>query len=374
LKTLVIGGGIGGLAAAIALNRAGVPVRVFERARELREAGTALTLWSNAIRAAQKLGVSDAIAAAGTAIEYAEVRNSRGRLLVRTPVGEIGRELGAPSICIPRSALQTILLESIPRDAVRLGVPCESIREDAQSVTAQFGDGVSESGDVLIGADGFHSVVAAQLHGVRAARYGGYTSWRAIAQFSDPALVPGVASESWGCGARFGIVPLSSDRVYWFAKATAPAGGSGEFRRDLFRDWHAPISALIDATLPESILHHDIFDREPILPWGRGRITLLGDAAHPTLPDLAQGACMALEDAVVLSRVLHAGGDPVAALRTYEAVRAPRTSWLTRRARRQSRIGQRSSVPACVFRNLIMRMLPPRWVRRTFQSYLTFTE
>jgi 2-polyprenyl-6-methoxyphenol hydroxylase-like FAD-dependent oxidoreductase len=375
MRILVVGGGIGGLSAAIALRQSGFDVRVFERATRFGEAGTALTLWSNALRAARRLGVAEAIERAGTKIETADIRACGGRVLVRTPVGELSRELGAPSACVPRPALQSALLGALTPDAVRMNAPCVALRDEGGRVVVRFADGTDAQGDVLVGADGLKSSVRDALFGTQPPRYAGYTSWRAIVEFAHGALEPGRALESWGRGARFGLVPLDGGRVYWFAKLNAAAGGTDVDRATLearFRGWHEPIAELIAATPDESILRHDIYDRDPLPRWGAGRITLLGDAAHPTTPDLAQGACMAMEDAVVLARELKAGGDPASALRRYETLRMPRTSWLTREARRQAWYGQLEGALVTAVRDLGLRLMSGRRVRRLFRSYVDY--
>ena len=370
-----MGGGVGGLAAAIALRQAGFGVRVFERATRFGEVGTAITLWSNALRAARRLGVAEAIERAGPRIETADIRARDGRLLVRTPVGGLAREIGAPSVCLPRASLQSVLLGAVAADIVQLGAPCVAVRAEGERVVVRLGDGREEPGDVLIGADGIRSVVRDTLWGAQPPRYAGYTSWRAIVDFVHPSLQVGMATETWGRGARFGIVPLSASRVYWFAKLTAAPGGTEPARETLgarFAGWHEPIAGLIESTPEESVLRHDIYDRDPQARWGAGRITLLGDAAHPTTPDLAQGACMAMEDAVVLARELAAGPDPVAALRRYEARRIPRTAWLIRRARQQAWVGQFEGALPTALRNLYLRMLPGWRVRGIFRSFVDF--
>ncbi len=374
MKVIIIGAGVGGLAAAIGLRRAGLDVRVFERARQMREGGTALTLWTNAIKAAEKLGLAAEIRLAGTIVTHAEVRTSKGAVLVRTPLEEIARTLGAPTVCIDRSKLLAILERAVPSGVLGLGAPCTGFEMRDGRIAAKLADGVVEIGDVLVGADGLHSAIRDQVLGPAEPEYRGYTSWRAITQFPGSDVPVGHALEAWGAGARFGIVALDGERTYWFAKANSAAGGKDDdplpHLTALFSAWHQPIPALIAATPASAIIRYDIVDRDPVGTWGTGPVTLLGDAAHPSTPDLGQGACMAIEDAVVLARCLKGAPDAVAALRRYETLRMPRTARVVHASRKMARMGQMSSPLLCGLRNLYVRLVPTRWLLRDFVANL----
>jgi 2-polyprenyl-6-methoxyphenol hydroxylase-like FAD-dependent oxidoreductase len=359
MKALIIGGGIGGLATAIALARAGLEVELFERAGELSEVGAGLTLWSNALRALEAIGAGDVVAPIGLKERSGAIRAADGSVLthITEAVGA-----GAPlAMVVHRAELHRGLLELIDPAQLHLGAALADFSQDAAGVTARFADGSTARGDLIIGADGVRSRVRAQLHGDTPPRYAGYTAWRAVVPFDQELLLPG---ESWGIGARFGQVPLADGRVYWFATASVPAGQrsrDGE-RAELLRrfaSWHAPIPALI-ATAPESaILRHDIYDRPALARWGAGLVTLLGDAAHPMTPNLGQGACQALEDAAVLARCLSQGLPPDAALRRYEDLRAARTAGIVRQSRRIGAVGQWAHPLAVRLRDWLMRQVPP---------------
>jgi 2-polyprenyl-6-methoxyphenol hydroxylase-like FAD-dependent oxidoreductase len=241
---------------------------------------------------------------------------------------------------------------------VRLDARCVRVTQDARGVVAGFADGREVHGDLLVGADGVHSVVRATLHGGQPPTYAGYTAWRAVVPFDTERLQAG---ESWGRGARFGRVGMSGGRVYWYATANAPEGQRNADEKaallDLFRGWHAPIPALIEATAPGAILRNDIYDRPPLKTWGRGRITLLGDAAHPMTPNLGQGGCQAIEDAWVLARALARDPSPQG-LRRYEAARHPRTRRFVLESWRFGKIAQTSNRLVIAVRNALVRMAP----------------
>jgi 2-polyprenyl-6-methoxyphenol hydroxylase-like FAD-dependent oxidoreductase len=243
----------------------------------------------------------------------------------------------------------------------------------------RFSDGREVCGAALIGADGIHSTVRAQLHGAREPRYAGYTAWRGVAPFAHPQLPIGVGIDTWGRGQRFGITHIGGGRVYWFATRNTAAGeedAAGGRKAELltrFHGWHEPIEAVIEATEGEAILRNDIYDRPPLRHWGTGRVTLLGDAAHPMTPNLGQGACQAIEDAVVLAACLRDGATIPEALRSYESRRIPRTTAVTRRSRLTGWYGQRERPLECWLRDTLMQRLPPGLQRRQLETMIQFS-
>ncbi len=285
-----------------------------------------------------------------------------GKPLLEASVEKLERQVGEISIVVHRAELLAILRSALEDHSVHLGQACTRVAQDGTGVQAHFEDGSVEHGDILIGADGIRSVVRSQLVGDGEPRYAGYTSYRAVTRFDHARIRPG---EYWGRGRRFGIAPLSDGRVYWFATRNAPAGGretsieTQAILQEAFRDWCDPIEALIAATVPESILHHDIADRMPVRRWSEGRITLLGDAAHPMTPNMGQGGCQALEDAVVLGKSLHAYAHPVVAFRAYEQQRRARTEQIVQQSRRIGQIGQWSNPWLCSIRDVLLRAAAP---------------
>jgi 2-polyprenyl-6-methoxyphenol hydroxylase-like FAD-dependent oxidoreductase len=369
---LAIGAGIGGLTAAIALRQAGVDVEVFERAPELHEVGAGLALWKNAVAALEVLGVAGAIRKFSLPQSGAGLRTWDGRVLV-APSPALAARLGEIGLVMPRARLQAALADAAGRGTIRLGKACTSIEPDSGGVIARFADGTSVRGTGLVGADGLHSVVRAHLHGARPPTYSGYTSWRAILPFDHASVRAG---ESWGYGARFGQVPMAGGDVYWFATRNAPpgvraaAGEKNELRR-LFRGWHAPIESLIEATPEAAILRVDIHDRPPLSRWGAGRVTLLGDAAHPMTPNLGQGACQAIEDAVALGRSLRdSASDVSAAFRVYEASRIARANRIVKASRRVGTLAQWEMPLAVSLRSLIFKHIGSRMQARQLERLI----
>jgi 2-polyprenyl-6-methoxyphenol hydroxylase-like FAD-dependent oxidoreductase len=356
-RVIIIGGGIGGLAAAIGLRRAGSDPIVFERAPELREVGAGLSLWPNALKALEYLGPAAKIRALSIREGAGGFRSWDGRMLMKMDVAELERRLGDVTVIIHRADLLDALSAAFPSDAIHLGARCVGFAQDPDGVTARFENGTQARGDALIGADGLHSIIRAQLFGKASPDYAGYTSWRAITEFDHRRLAPGI---SIGRGSQFGQVPMNGGKVYWFATRNVPAGsadlpGGGKHQLlEFFRDWHAPVSALIAATDEAAILRTDIHDRPALKRWSKDRVTLLGDAAHPMTPNLGQGACQALEDAAVLARCLTGASDVASALREYEERRLARANRVALMSRRLGAILQLHNRFGCLVRDLLL--------------------
>jgi 2-polyprenyl-6-methoxyphenol hydroxylase-like FAD-dependent oxidoreductase len=337
LRAIVVGGGIGGLTAAVALLRAGLEVRVFERAEELRAVGAGISIWANAVRALERVGLGDAVGGLGAEIGV-EVRSWRGDLLTAMPASEM-RRLGGANLALHRADLQTALLSALPEGTIRTGSRFVRFENGAGQVVAHFADGREERGDLLVGADGLFSTVREQLHGDGRPRYAGYTAWRGVAVPGRELVPEGGDLGLMGRGSEFGLANIGRGRFYWYLTKNAPegegddpAGRKGEVLERL-RGWYGPAPEAVEVTDEEAILRSDIYDREPLGEvWGRGRVTLLGDAAHPMTPNLGQGACQAIEDAVVLAHSL-AERPAEDALRHYEGRRAGRTAMIQHRSR-----------------------------------------
>ncbi|MFF2511893.1 FAD-dependent monooxygenase [Streptomyces sp. NPDC058086] len=343
-RILIAGGGIGGLAAALALQRAGLEPVVFERAGELRDGGAGLHIWTNGVLALDCLGVAGQVLQTAPAQQVAHFSTHRGEVLGAWPVGDFVERYGAPTIAVERSVLHGVLREALHGSPVRTGAHVRGFEQDEDGVTVRFADGGSERGDLLIGADGIHGTVRDALFGPARNRYSGYIAWRGRSPLRHPDIPPGTFNAMFGPGTRFTYYDVAPGLVHWMSVANGPAGGrdaSGvrEMLLRRHRGWGGPVADILAATPEEGIIRGDVEGRSPERRWGQGRVTLLGDAAHPITFNIGQGACQALEDALVLAEHLEHAGDPVAALRRYERERRARTAPLQRIAWRIGRMG-----------------------------------
>jgi 2-polyprenyl-6-methoxyphenol hydroxylase-like FAD-dependent oxidoreductase len=330
---------------------------VIERAPRLQKAGFGLVVSANAVTALRLLGLRDGVAARGTRVRRAEVRNPRGELLTRIDYEALGWE----TYGILRTELQQTMLEAVPAERLRLGTTCISANEDGQALL----DGADTVvGDIVVGADGLRSAVRRSLFGEEPLRYGGHRAWRAGTRFDDERVRDRFV-EVWGVGGGFGFGPAGTGRVYWYCFEAVPDGAPAPERpRDEFLRrygaWFDPIPALIESTDADAIEPTFTYDRPPRRIWGRGRVTLLGDAAHPMKPNIGQGAAQALEDAVVLATCVAGGGDPEEGLRDYERRRVRRANAVVRASRRAGRAAEVRSPLGARARDAVMKALPDR--------------
>jgi 2-polyprenyl-6-methoxyphenol hydroxylase-like FAD-dependent oxidoreductase len=366
---VVVGAGIGGLAAAIGLRGAGWQALVLERSDPPAEVGAGLSLWSNALGALDALGVGAAVRRMATPRASGGIRTSTGRWLSR--LGDTRRleDAGVTLLMVHRTELHRQLLAALDPETVVGGATVHRVcdRGDHVVVGYRTSRGPAEAAaDLVIGADGIHSTVRRALWpGSADPVYAGCTAWRGVTR--EPFDPRGRASENWGTGAEFGLVPLGDRRVYWFGTANLPrATGFPDEHAEVLRrftDWPDPIAEVIRATAPEAVLHHDLFHLPlPLSRFSRGRVALLGDAAHAMTPHLGQGACLTLEDAAVLAAEVGADQEVPRALERYDRLRRPRTERLVARSARLGRIIQTENGAALALRNLVIRATPTRAV------------
>jgi 2-polyprenyl-6-methoxyphenol hydroxylase-like FAD-dependent oxidoreductase len=374
----VIGAGVGGLTASIALQRAGAEVVVLERRADteaLREGG-GMVIWHNALRALRLIDVDlDGI---GAPIEQMQWRSPRDEPLGSWPVLELSKQFGVPVKGLTRAALHPHLLSWVRDGALRIGAECVGYAQDRQGggVVVSLADGDEIRGDALIAADGLNSVIRRQLRGDDPTRYSGYVIDFGVVDFDHPALVGGFR-EYDGRGTRFIYFPVADDRWYWACIYCRPARGrdaAAASKAELlerYRDWPEPVEALIDATDTAAIFGRDGLDRKPVARWGDGRVTLLGDAAHPMTPNLGQGACQAIEDAVVLGRCMKDASDPVPALREYERRRIDRTAYAVKRSWLIGAVGRWQNPLACWLRNKVQKRVVPGVAFREHRDWMS---
>ncbi|MFC4497173.1 FAD-dependent monooxygenase [Streptomyces ovatisporus] len=363
-SALVIGAGVGGLTAALALHQRGLRVTVLERASSVEAVGAGLGLTPNSLRALDTLGLGDTLRAKRTWTREGGLRTPSGRWLSRTDPEAAAERFGGPLVPVHRATLISLLLSRLPEGTVITGTPAGIADPGDRDRPALVRSGEQRwEADVVVAADGIHSPARGVLFpGSPAPRYAGFTAWRMVV----PALGTGhPPHETWGRGTLWGTQPLADGRIYAYAAATVPAGEQApdgelaELRR-LFGNWHEPVPAILQAVTPGQILRNDVYRAAATLPaHHRGRVALLGDAAHAMPPNLGQGGNQAIEDGVVLAHHVagHSGSRVTEALAGYTADRLPRTTEVVRRSVRVSRLVTVTSLPGCVLRDTAMTVV-----------------
>ena len=379
-RLLIAGGGIGGLTAALSAAAAGQQVLLFEQAAEFTEAGAGIQVSPNGARVLHHLGLEEGLRALAFVPASAEIRHWRtGALIAESPLGEAAlARYGAPYYHIHRGDLLTLLATAAsqhPGIELVKGARVENF-EAGDKVTLHTSRG-SWTGDLLVGADGIHSVVAKQLWGEAAPTFTGNIAWRALVPKSNlpEGLVPPKTGVWWGPGRHFVHYYVRGGELIncvcvvekpgWEIESWTEPGDYEELKAD-FAGWHSSLQQLLDGADRQSLYKWALFDRAPLKTWGRGRVTLLGDACHPTLPFLAQGAVMAIEDAAVLAASLSKGWDAPQALRVYEKLRRRRTRAVQLGSRRNATLFHLSGTRAWL-RNLMAKPASGRTLDKLYR-------
>lgn len=368
----IVGAGIAGLTAAIAIRkyRPDWKIEIFESSHELKPVGAGLGLGANAVSALNELGIKEDVIAVSQIMEHFDILEENGRLISRIDNMAINQELGTVShFAVHRADLHEVLLNQLDGVNIILNKRLSSFTENKEGIELHFTDGTKVQKAYIIASDGIHSIFRKTLLPPGEVRFAGYTCWRGVASFDKGSdqiwSKQSGAIESWGNGKRFGIVPLPNRRIYWFCTINAPKSKDPKFaaytQNDLietFSSFHKPVVDVIKATEADKILWNDIIDFPPIDKFAFDRIVLLGDSAHATTPNMGQGACQAIEGAVILGKCLAANSDPIEAFREYEARRLKRTAAIVKTSWTLGKVGQWSNPLAIKIRNGLMRLVP----------------
>lgn len=373
MKISIIGGGIGGLCTAIGLQKAGFDVQVFEAATSFKPLGAGLALSSNAMEALGILGISEEIIKKGKILRQFSVLDEKGRIISTRNTEALVTCFGIDNFTIHRADLHEILIDKLRPNSIFIDNKLKSFQQEGESIKLFFKNGVTVETDCLIGADGVHSVVRSQLLPESRPRYSGYTCWRAVIEKMPEGFNQTVFSETWGSKGRFGVVPLSDNRIYWYACLNA-SENSPAYERfgireigDVFKEFDFPIAQIIALTNDAQLIHNDIIDIRPIDRFAFANVLLIGDAAHATTPNMGQGACQAIEDALFLTNCFKKYKTPVVAFKNFERVRMKRTHRIVKTSWTLGKIAQWESPLACKIRNLILRSIPQRFNQKQLE-------
>jgi 2-heptyl-3-hydroxy-4(1H)-quinolone synthase len=367
LRILIVGGGIAGLGLCRALQQQGVVPDIIERAASWPAGGTGLYLPGNGIRVLGALGLSDHVLARAVCMSHQRIQDRTGRQLAEIELAPTWGRVG-PCVGIARGALHRVLLESTAGVQVRLGTSVTDLSQHHDKVHVVFTDRSTGTYDLVVGADGIHSRVRQLLFGNILPRHLGQVSWRFLVDFSG-------AIDTWtvmlGPRRTFLAIPVGPNRLYCYADLATfanedPTKGDLVRLQALFRDFAEPVPSILGKLDGFDAIHFAPVEEIALDSWVRGRVVLLGDAAHATSPNMAEGASMAMEDAVVLALMLRTHGSPEASLAAFSQRRQARIRWVQQRTHRRDRV---RTLPA-VLRNLVLSLAGTRLYRRDYQPLL----
>jgi 2-polyprenyl-6-methoxyphenol hydroxylase-like FAD-dependent oxidoreductase len=359
-EVVIVGAGIAGLTAAIALDGAGINVQVVERATALTQAGTALSLWPNALAALEHIGLRQEVGSIGLTEPEGVVRDSSGKVLITVNQNLLSPDRRSQTLIVRRTDLQHLLLDACSPVPIRLNTSAERLRVEGDSVIVDLVGGESLRASVVLACDGIRSIARSLVNNPQLT-YRGRTSWRAL--LDDASALAPAATLTVDGGNQFIAGPLRDGAVYWAADVGLKEGANQAmtdrkgFLMDVFATWHNPIPKLIELTDNDQLVIADFYDSVP-RNLTAGRVALLGDAAHPMTPDLGQGACQGIEDAVVLADCMKRIHDPPTALAKYESLRLPRVRHMVRGSRRLGQLATSKSPMVVEVRNFVSRHMP----------------
>lgn len=367
MKFIISGGGICGLTMAIVLQKKGYEVEIYEAAPTIKAVGAGLVLSTNAIKALQAIGIADEILAKAHLLDNFDIALANGEKLMKTNAKKLSAKYNAiGNATIHRAELHQVLQKLLTDKVVfHTNKRAKTTEQDTNGVILKFTDGTMAKGDYLIACDGINSPIRKQLLPQALPRYAGYTCWRSVVQHSAKQFSTKQATETWGKNGRFGVVPLTNNRIYWFAcinTTTAKDEKMKAFKvadlQAVFKNYHQPIPELLALTKAEDLLWNDIEDIKPIKQFAFDRILLAGDAAHATTPNMGQGACQAIEDAAVLNTCLSKGKAVPITFKNFEKLRIPRTTKIVNTSWTLGKAAQMTNPLLTTFRNFALKMTP----------------
>ncbi|MGI4832469.1 MAG: FAD-dependent monooxygenase [Janthinobacterium lividum] len=370
LPGLIIGAGIAGLTAALALRQHGLAASLVEAAPQILPLGAGIWMAPNAMQVFERLGLAGRINAGGVPLHAIEITDGQLQPIMQTSQARIRQQFGHGTTAIRRATLQGLLLEAVGPAAVQLGKVCTGLRPDTTGVTASFADGSEVRAGFVVAADGIHSPVRQALFPGAQPSGRGHLVWRGMSALQLAPHYKRAIREAWHAGLRFGFSEIEDGVVDWFAAVpgsfSSQRAGLLQRLQRAFDGFGYPVPAILAAATEEAIIRNEVLDLDPLPAWHQGRICLIGDAAHATTPYMGQGGCQAVEDAYALAQCLaKTPTDPAAAFAALHHLRHAKARHVTRTSRLIGRVGYWRG-PAAALRNAAIRAAPQWLTERQF--------
>ena len=344
MEITIIGAGMGGLTAGIALKKFGHTVTIYEQTEQILAVGAAISLWSNGVKCLNYLGLTDQVAKLGGQMDHlAYIDGLTGEHMTQFSLMPLIEEVGQRPYPVSRADLQNMLMDEFGREDIHLGKKMVALEQVDQHIKVQFADGSEVTTALLIGADGTHSLTRQYVLGEQVERrYAGYVNWNGLVEISDKFAQADQWTTFVGEGKRVSLMPVADQRFYFFFDVPLPVGlenSKAQYKilfKQYFKDWCQPVQNLIEAIDEQKTNRVEIHDIEPFTQFYKGRVVIMGDAAHSTTPDIGQGGCQAMEDAIYLARALQINTLGLEdALKRYQNKRNERANELVLRARKR---------------------------------------
>ncbi|WP_335955533.1 FAD-dependent urate hydroxylase HpxO [Acinetobacter guillouiae] len=344
MEITIIGAGMGGLTAGIALKKFGHSVTIYEQTEQILAVGAAISLWSNGVKCLNYLGLTDQVSKLGGQMDHlAYIDGLTGEHMTQFSLMPLIEEVGQRPYPVSRADLQNMLMDEFGRDDIHLGKKMVALEQVDQHIKVQFADGSEVTTALLIGADGTHSLTRQYVLGEQVERrYAGYVNWNGLVEISDKFAQADQWTTFVGEGKRVSLMPVADQRFYFFFDVPLPVGlenSKAQYKtlfKQYFNNWCQPVQNLIEAIDEQKTNRVEIHDIEPFTQFYKGRVVIMGDAAHSTTPDIGQGGCQAMEDAIYLARALQINTLGLEdALKRYQNKRNERANELVLRARKR---------------------------------------
>lgn len=361
-KITIIGAGIGGLTTAIALEQKGFEVEIFESFPEMKRMGAGIVLANNAMKVYERLGLKEIIFQNSQHISSLKIVDQNLEVLSKINLKPFEEKLGVHYVGIHRGTLQQILIEQLKTTQLHLGKKLQHLIEVNDEIQLFFEDSSSHSTHCLLGADGIHSKVRQHYFEKTVVRDAYQVCWRGVTKFDLPKKFSNEINEAWGKGTRFGIVPLANGEVYWFAVARYKKDFRKEFKiedlEEIYKDYHPIVGEIISKTSKENILTNEINDLKPLKNWFSKNMCLIGDAAHATTPNMGQGACQAIEDALAIAICLEGEKDLQRAFSKFQKIRMKKANGVINQSWQIGKMAHWENGIGRSLRNFILKMTP----------------